>query len=889
MTDAAAPQPHAASVAAVASALGTDPLRGLSEEEAADRLARLGPNELESRRSASRAVIALRQFRDPLVLLLVIATAVSFAIGEGVEAAAIGVIVIVNALLGFSQELGAEQAILALQNTLERHAQVIRSGRERRVGAESIAPGDLLVLREGERVAADGRLASSEGLAVDESLLTGESMPAEKSPAPVAADTPLADRSPLVFAGTGVTRGHATAIVTATGPNAEVGQVAQLAERAKPPPTPLELRLRNLTRLMVIAGVLITALLAAVRLAQGASADQAFLLGVSVAVAAVPEGLVATMTIALAIGARRMAARGAIVRRLSAVETLGSATVVVSDKTGTLTENELRLGAVAAAGRHSEREVLEAATLASTAELREEDGELRVAGDPLEAALLLGALERGVPAARLRAEATLVAELPFDAERKRMTAAYAEGDGVRAYMKGAPEVVIGRSRAADPERRRIEALAEDWASAGLRVLAVAARGLDPGTAADAERLESDLELLGLVSFHDPLRGTAAAAVGAARAAGVRVQIVTGDHPATAAAIGRELGLPVGAVSARVTPREKLRLVEALQDEGEVVAVTGDGVNDAPALRRAHVGVAMGRAGTEAAREASDVVLTNDDFSTIVAAIHEGRAITDNVRKFVAFLLSANFGEVLLFAVAVFAGLGVPMTVVQVLVVNVLTDGLPAVALARDRPDPGVMRRPPERGSRLFGTESWIALGLVGAVVGAASVAAFLVGRDHGEGVAQTMAFATVALAELGVVFAVRSPSRAFWKEPANPLLLAAVAGSALLLLAALYLPPLRSALGAVALDAGQLAAVVGLAAVPFLAVEAAKAALRRIVPSWAGFGRQLGQVRSGEAAPFSPAGGGQDEATASIDAPTISSSSAATPGTEASVNNDRDE
>lgn len=820
-------QPHAAQAPDVASAFETDSLSGLSEQEAGNRLARVGPNALQRRRSPAYAAIALRQFRDPLVLLLVAATAVSLAIGDGVEAIAIAVIVVLDALLGFSQEIGSERAILALRGTLESHANVIRSGRERQVPAERIVPGDLVVLREGERVPADGRLASAESLAVDESALTGESVPAEKGLDPVPAETPLADRSPLVFAGTGVTRGRATAIVTATGPEAEIGQVAGLAALAEPPPTPLQLKLAGVTRLMVLGGVLITVALAGARLAQGASADQAFLLGVSVAVAAVPEGLVATMTIALALGARRMAARGAIVRRLAAVETLGSATVIASDKTGTLTENELRLRAIAPSGSRGEKEVLEAAVLACTAALLEEDGELRVAGDPVDGALLLAAAERGISPARLRAENALVAELPFDAERKQMTVAYAEGETVRAYSKGAPEVIMAQARATAPERREIEAVAERWASQGLRVLAIAARTLDSAAAGDPEQLESELEPLGLVALHDPLRPNAAAAVRAARAAGLRVQIVTGDHPATATAIARELELPASAVSARVTPREKLRLVETLQSQGEVVAVTGDGVNDTPALRRADVGVAMGLSGTEAAREAADVVLTDDDFSTIVAAIREGRAITDNVRKFVAFLLSANFGEVLLFAVAVLADLGVPMTVVQVLTVNVLTDGLPAVALAGDRADPGVMGRPPERGSRLFGRESWVALGLVGTLVGVASIAAFLIGRDHGEGVAQTMAFATVALAELAVVFAVRSPKRAFWREPANPFLLAAVAGSALLLLATVYLPPLQGALGTVALDAGQLGVVVGLAAVPLALTEAAKARRRR--------------------------------------------------------------
>lgn len=824
----AAATPHAATVAAVAAALGADPVRGLSEREAAGRLARIGPNALERRRSPPYAAIALRQLADPLVLLLVAAAAVSAAIGEEVEAIAIGVIVLLNALLGFFQELGAERAIMALEGSLERHANVVREGRERRVVAESVVPGDLVVLREGDRVPADGRLASAEGLAVDESLLTGESAAEDKAVAPVAAATVLADRTSMVYAGTGVTRGRGSAVVTATGPRAEAGQVAGLAAAAKPPPTPLQLRLAGLTRLMVVAGVAITAVLTAIRIAQGAPAQEAFLLGVSVAVAAVPEGLVATLTIALALGARRMAARGAIVRRLPAVETLGSATVVASDKTGTLTENDLRLKEVAPIGPHTEAEVLEAAVLASTAELLGgEEGEPRVAGDAVEAALILGAAERGVSATRLRGAGPPLAELPFDPERRLMTVAYAVDGHLRAYTKGAPEVVLARAGAAAPQSRQAAAQAEEWAAQGLRVLAVASRVADRGALEDPAALESDLELVGLLALEDPLRASAPAAVQAAREAGLRVRIVTGDHPATATAIATELGLPLDAVSARVTPRQKLRLVEALQEEGEVVAVTGDGVNDAPALRRAHVGVAMGRSGTEAAREASDVVLTDDDFSTIVAAIHEGRAIADNVRKFVAFLLSANFGEVLLFAVAVVAGLGVPMTVVQILVVNVLTDGLPAVALAGDRAQPGVMRRPPERGSQLFDAASWTAVGLVGVAVGLAAIAAFLLGRGDGDGVAETMAFATLAAAELVIVFAVRSPRRAAWREPANRFLFGAVAGSAALLLLAIYLSPLREALGTVSLDAAQLATVTALALAPFGAVETAKAALRR--------------------------------------------------------------
>lgn len=818
-------EPHALPAAEVARALGTDPSLGLSEEEARRRFAELGPNLLERRRRPRYAAIAARQVTDPLVALLLVAAAVSLAIGEAVDAIVIAAIVVLNGALGFGQELGAERAVIALRGALRETAQVIRDGRGRELPARELVPGDLFVLEEGERVPADGRLVRTESLAVDEAPLTGESVPEDKSSAPVPAATPLADRVSIVYAGTAVTRGHGTALAVATGEQAEIGRLSGMTAEAKPPPTPLQRRLRDLTGLMVVAGIGITLALTGLRFAQGASLDDAFLLGVSVAVAAVPEGLAVTVTVALAIGARRMAARGAIVRRLPAVETLGSATTIACDKTGTLTVNRLRLRALAPARGFGEPELLRAAALASAVrEVEGEDGE-PAAGDPVDAALILAARERGIAVADARQGARLVRELPFDPERKRATLVYRRDGALTAYAKGAPEMMIAGARNDGDERRSLTAQAEAWAGEGLRVLAVARRDL-PRADLPAEKIEREQTLIGLVALEDPLRETAPAAIRSAQEGGLRVEILTGDHRATAAALARQLELPREAVTARVTPADKLRLVEAMQARGEVVAVTGDGVNDAPALKRSDVGVAMGRSGTEAAREAADLVLTDDDFSTIVAAIAEGRAIGDNVRKFVAFLLSANLGEVLLFAVAVVAGLGAPMTVVQVLLVNVLTDGLPAVALAYDPPSAGVMERSPQPRGALFARASRIGLGLVGLAVGAAALAAFLIGREmDGTAVAQTMAFATLALSELLVVFAIRSPDRAAWRAPRNPLLLAGVAASAAFL--ALALGPLGEAFGTAALDLAQLGIVCTLAIVPAVGVEAGKALLGR--------------------------------------------------------------
>jgi Ca2+-transporting ATPase len=406
-----------------------------------------------------------------------------------------------------------------------------------------------------------------------------------------------------------------------------------------------------------------------------------------------------------------------------------------------------------------------------------------------------------------------------------MTLVYDEVDGLRAYVKGAPEIVFERSAPQHDLRRELEDTAVLWAAEGLKVLAVGERRLR-GPDLDAES-DRDLDLVGVVGLLDPLRETARAAVREARAAGLRIEMITGDHPVTARAIGRMLDLPDEATHARVTPAEKLDLVEALQAEREVVAVTGDGVNDAPALRRADVGVAMGRSGTETAREAADLVLTDDDFATIVAAIREGRAIADNIRKFVAFLLSANLGEVALFAAAIMAGLGAPMAVVQVLLVNVLTDGLPAIALTRDPPSPQTMRRGPERGDRLFEPHAWAALGVVGVVVGAVALAAFLVGNQGDGEASQTMAFATLAFAELALVFALRSPRDSAWSGPRNLYLAGSVVLSAALVFASVYVPVLNGPLGTVPLAAEELAVVLLLATLPFLFVEAGKLLLRR--------------------------------------------------------------
>ena len=807
---------HSLPAREVARVLAAD-LTGLSSAEADARLRRYGPNRPRRARRPPYLHLFLNQLANPLVALLVAATAVSVAIGDTIEGIAIGAVLVVNGALGFWQEVTAERAIRALSQAFTLGAVVVRDGIERAIDAADVVPGDLLVLREGERVAADARLVEEHALEVDESALTGESLPVAKGVEEVPAETPLAERCSMVYAGSGVTRGRARALVVATGTATELGQVEALAAEAKPPPTPLERRLARLARQMVAVGVTLTLGLAGAMLLHGEPVHEAFLVGVAVAVAAVPEGLAATVTAALALGARAMARRGAIVRRLEAIETLGETTVICTDKTGTLTENQIRVAALRPAAGIDERELLSAAVLASSA--RESEG--RVLGDPVEAALLLAAMERGISRDSLLAEREFVHEIPFDSDRKRMTVVYAGDGSRRAYMKGAPEIVLARASAVGD----LSETASAWAEEGFRVLAVAAREVADYVALD-DSMEVEFELLGVVAFHDPLRAAAADALADAREAGVAVRMLTGDHPATARTIGRALGLPDEAIVARATPADKLALVEELQRRGEVVAVTGDGVNDAPALRRADVGVAMGRGGTEAAREAAAIVLTDDDFATIVAAIREGRRIGDNIRKFVAFLLSANFGEVVVFAVAIAAGLGPPLAVIQVLLVNLVTDGLPALALAQDPATARTMLSPPRSGSRLFDRRLWFALAAVGMLVGAVTLAAFAAGHAFQSG-AQTMAFATLALSELVVVFGMRSTGVPAWRLPRNPWLTASAIGSALVVAAAVYLPQAHDAFSTVALDVWQALVVLALAVIPLAGFEALKSYWRQ--------------------------------------------------------------
>ncbi|HEY8645646.1 MAG TPA: cation-transporting P-type ATPase, partial [Gaiellaceae bacterium] len=759
--------------------------------------------------------LALGQLYNPLVALLVAAAAISAALGHTTEGIVIAAILVLNGALGFWQEAAAEHAILALSQEFTQTALVIRDGEPQEIPSAAVVPGDVLLIAAGDRVAADARIVEVSSLEVDESALTGESLPVGKQVEPVHADAPLAEQVSMLFAGTGVTHGSARGLVCATGSRTQLGAVATLTATAKPPAGPLAVRLAHLARQMTVLGVVITITLSGVILLRGGAWDEAFLSSVAVAVAAVPEGLAATVTAALALGARAMARRGAIVRRLAAIETLGEITVICTDKTGTLTENQLRVAATRPAPGVDETELLEAAVLASNARWAAD----HVVGDPVETALVLAAMERDIAQEDLLSRHTRVQELPFSSERKLMTIVYAHADGRRAFAKGAPEVMATRTVS---DAGELLDTADSWAAEGLRVLAVGARALDPTELSD-EDVERDLRLLGVIALHDPLRASAPGAVDAARAAGIDVQMLTGDHAATARTIGHALGLAEHSIFARVTPADKIARVRELQEHGHVVAVTGDGVNDAPALRRADVGIAMGRTGTEAAREAAAIVLTDDDFATIVAAVAEGRRIRDNIRNFVAFLLSANLGEVLVFVVAISVGLGAPLTVIQILLVNLVTDGLPALALARDTATAETMTSPPRVSRELFDTRTWRALFCIGGLVGAVTLAAYAIGRGLGDGGSQTMAFATLALSELALVYAIRSPSLPAWRVPRNRWLNASVAASAAVVAGVVFLPAAQATFATAPIDGLSASIVVALALVPLVSIELSKA------------------------------------------------------------------
>ncbi|BAS27430.1 cation-translocating P-type ATPase [Limnochorda pilosa] len=893
---------HATPLDQLLTQLRADVVHGLSPGEAARRLAKDGPNRIETEKPPGPWAILLRQVKDLMMAVLGLAAAVSWALGEGADAAAIVAIMVLNTVLGFVQEVRAERSLEALKELAAPQARVVRQGRVLWVPSAELVPGDRVQVEAGDRVPADLRLLEAWGLEVDESLLTGESVPVEKRAAWIGrGDEDVAERVNMLFMGTMITRGRAEAVVVATGPRTEMGEIAALIGRAGPESTPLQRRMQELGRVLVGVSVGLVSLVYLVGLARGLPAYGMFLTGVSLAVAVIPEGLPAAVTVALALGVQRMIRRSCIVRRLPAVETLGSITAICADKTGTLTRNEMTVirvelahtslavtgsgygatGELLERGRPAElrataglERLLQAAVLCNRARLPapmpgpppRAPGRQRRAvrpaasevwGDPTEIALLVLGRKTGRPREAWADRVEQQAEFPFDADRKRMSVVVAvDGREWVVLCKGAPEAVVARcSRVeqrggpvllGEPGRRRWLERAEALSAEALRVLALAYRPLRPGEVPDQEGAESELILLGLVGMHDPPREGVERDLERARRAGIRTLMITGDHPRTAEAIARALGIAgpgeaavtgrtldrmderelarvVGerSVFARVSPRHKVQLVRALKARGEPVAMTGDGVNDAAAVKEADVGIAMGRCGAEVTREAASVVLTDDRFGTILAAVEEGRGLFQNVRTFMRYLLGCNAGEVLTMLAATLLALPLPLTPLQILWMNLVTDGLPAVALGMDPPAPGVMDRPLRRAGDgvLAGGLGWQLLRR-GAAIGASALGVFvwMLARGADLATARTAAFTSLVAAQLFYVFSARSEVQDPLERPlrSNPWLLGAVWLSWLAQTAALHVPILRSVLGTVPLPADAWAGVLLAASWPTL-------------------------------------------------------------------------
>jgi P-type Ca2+ transporter type 2C len=936
----ARPEPWCEGAAAVADRLGTDVDRGLTEAQAAERLDRLGPNQLEAAEPVPAWRKLAEQFRDPLVYLLLVAVAVSLLawLIEGAqdvpfEVVVISLILVANALLGYVQEARAEQAVAALQRMAAVTAGVVRDGRVLRLPTTQIVPGDVLVLAEGDAVAADARLAETASLTVAEASLTGESEPVLKDTATLSGPVSLADRVDMVFSGTAVARGRGRAVVTATGMDTEMGHIARLLGRTEEERTPLQREVERVGRtlaiaVVVIAAVVVGAILVTSDVSSASDLVDVLLVGVSLAVAAVPEGLPAILSVVLALGVQRMARERAIVRKLSSVETLGSASVICSDKTGTLTRNEMTVttvvtgsgevevtgtgyrpeGDVVIRGRRlgdgdgdavvadEVRFVLAGGSLANDAVLSDDGGVWTVQGDPTEAAFLVAEAKLGVTDVR-RARFERVGEVPFTSERKLMSTLEAdvEREGrIDVVTKGAPDVLLVRcthervggevQRLTDARRTQIAADVERLADLALRTLAVAYRPLPdveppPPSVSDDEAVESweglerDLVYLGMVGIIDPPRSEARVAIGEAQSAGVRIMMITGDHPRTAVRIASELGISADtaraltgaeidaldddaltravrdvAVFARVAPEHKLRIVDALQADGNIVAMTGDGVNDAPALRAADIGVAMGISGTDVTREAADMVLADDNFATIVAAVREGRAIFANIRTFLRYLLSSNIGEVLTMFLGVIgagllgltdsvdSGVAVPLLATQILWINLLTDAAPALALGVDPPPDDVMAQSPRRlTDRVIDTEMQIGIGFVGVVMAVVTLVALdlhlpggLIGGSGNITEARTMAFTTLVLAQLYNCFNARSDRvSAFHHLFTNPLLWGAIALSVALQVLVVHVPLLNDAFDTSPLSLGQWATCAALASAVLWADELRKLVRRR--------------------------------------------------------------
>ena len=900
---------------------------GLSDDDASRRFDEIGPNELEEKGRPGIVQLLIGQFDNFLILILVGASVVSFLVGEPVDAAAILVIVVLNAVMGVVQEYKAEQALAALKQMSAPEVEVLRAGQQKTVDVKRVVPGDVVILSAGSSVPADLRLVDAVNLRIDEAALTGESVPVEKASEDALDEkAPLGDRVNMAYKGTSVAYGRGTGVVVATGMQTEMGRIADMIQSYEDEETPLQRRLSQLGKWLgvislAVCGVIFlygvvrdTEVLVIFRQGFGAYLDsyqdnlvELFMTAVSLAIAAVPEGLPAVVTICLALGMQRMVRRHALIRKLPAVETLGTATVICSDKTGTLTQNQMTVVEVWTPGRTVEvteqgydpegsfeaegeeidpgfdghlATLLRAGMLCNDASLsQDDDGEYTISGDPTEGAFVVVAAKAGMAKEQVAESWTRVEEFPFTSSRKRMSTVHRvpEGESLPGetaphvvFMKGAPDVVLEYcTRMFDGEQivnlndeKRDEVLEQNtgMAKQALRVLAVAYKPLAeaPEEGAKAAGVENDMVFLGLTGMIDPARPEATKAVATARDAGIRSVMVTGDYRETAAAIARENGILreggrtlTGAeldeysdeqfsdeveeidVYARVSPEHKVRILEALKARGHVAAMTGDGVNDAPALKRADIGVAMGITGTDVSKQTSEMVLTDDNFASIVSAVEEGRVIYSNIRKFVFYLISCNIGEILIIFIAMIASLAIPLTPIMILWLNLVTDGAPALALGVEPGDPDIMNRPPRPPSEpIINAEMRIGLAVQAIVMTAAVLGVYLLALEQYPGnlpVARTIAFSTLVLSELWRAFTARSERMSVFRLGflTNRWMLAAVISSALFLLAVVYVPFLQPVFDTAALGLTDWLELLPFTLAASVAAELTKIGLRR--------------------------------------------------------------
>ncbi len=863
---------HTLTVEQAAKKLQTDRVAGLSSAEAERRLRETGPNQLTNTQRTSWLTLLFSQCKNVFVVILLVAVVLSLVMGHGMEAAAVGFIVILTILLGFFQEMRTERAVEALRTMAAPSATVIRDGKQGEIAAASLVPGDIIVLTSGDRIPADARIETSANLKIEESALTGESLAVEKDKEAVAAQgSPIGDRTCMVYAGTSVTYGRGRAIVTGTGMQTEFGKIAGLLEQIDRSPTPLQKDLDRLGGVLAKVALVIVTVVIALGVFRGQPLVEMLLFGIALAVAVVPEALPAVVTISLAIGVQRMVKRHALIRRLPAVETLGSTSVICTDKTGTLTKDEMTVrrifvdraivdvtgtgydptGSFTRSGTAVKPTaamlaLLRGATLASDALLVRSESGFEIQGDPTEGALVVAAAKAGLQKDELDDQYPRLGEVPFTSETKRMMTLHRNGDQHVIYAKGAPEVMLPLCTAemhgdesvpiSSARMKELEAAAATMASQALRVIAVTSKA-----SSDLVNAATGMTLLGLIGMSDPPRPEALAAVGACHRAGIRVIMITGDHPATATAIAKELTIlsnervvtgveleamsdreleqDVGsiAVFARVSPEHKLRIVTALQKNGYTVAMTGDGVNDAPALKKADIGIAMGITGTDVSREAAAMVLTDDNFASIVAAVEEGRAIFGNIRKYLTYLLSSNIGELLLMAGATLLGWPLPLSALQLLTVNLVTDGLPALALAVDPHDEDLMAQSPRNPhAGIFTRSISILIVLGGAWSMLINLGVFWWFTHHSVPLpeAMTATFLSLVLIQFFKAFSFRSPEHFPWHPFANRWLNLAIVGELILLVAFIELPVLEPVLGTVHLVADHwLIAILGAATI----------------------------------------------------------------------------